>query len=94
MFRHHFKVVEILPDVALGLPWLGSYNPTVNWEERYADVCHGSTSYRLSFDGPKDSSRLQFQATSKLELLSTLSASTPKVATFGSPFCFVFFETK
>ena len=30
VFRHHFKVLEILPDVVLGLPWLRSYNPTVN----------------------------------------------------------------
>ena len=34
VFRHHFKVLEILPDVVLGLPWLRSYNPTVNWKER------------------------------------------------------------
>ena len=30
VFRHHFKVLDILPDVVLGLPWLRSYNPTVN----------------------------------------------------------------
>ena len=30
VFPHHFKVLEILPDVVLGLPWLRSYNPTVN----------------------------------------------------------------
>ena len=47
VFPHHFKVLEILPDVVLGLPWLRSYNPTVNWKERYADVRHGSGSYRL-----------------------------------------------
>ena len=44
VFRHHFKVLEILPDVVLGLPWLQSYNPTVNSKERYADVRHGSVS--------------------------------------------------
>ena len=38
VFRHHFKVLGILPDVVLGLPWLRSYNPTVNWKERYADI--------------------------------------------------------
>ena len=41
VFRHHFKVSEILPDVVLGLPWLRSYNRTVNWKERYADIQHG-----------------------------------------------------
>ena len=30
VFRHHFKVLEILPDVVLGLPWLRSYNQTVD----------------------------------------------------------------
>ena len=40
VFRHHFKVLEILPDVVLGLPWLRSYNPTVNWKERYANIQH------------------------------------------------------
>ena len=49
VFRHHFKVLEILPAVVLGLPWLRSYNPTVNWKERYADIQHGSSLYRLSF---------------------------------------------
>ena len=49
VFRHQFKVLEILPDVVLGLPWLPSYNPTVNWKERYADIQHGSNSYQLSF---------------------------------------------
>ena len=38
VFRHHYKVLEILPDVELGLPWLRSYYPTVHWKERYADV--------------------------------------------------------
>ena len=47
VFRHHFKVLEILPDVVLGLPWLRSYNPIVNWKERYADIQHGLNSYRL-----------------------------------------------
>ena len=46
VFRPHFKVLEILPDVVLGLPWLRSYNPTVNWKERHADIQHGSSSYR------------------------------------------------
>ena len=49
VFRHHFKVLEILPEVVLGLPWLRSYNPTVNWKERYADIQHGSnTGYLLA----------------------------------------------
>ena len=30
IFRHHFKVLEILRDLVLGLPWLRSYNPTVD----------------------------------------------------------------
>ena len=49
VFRNHSKVLEILPDVVLGLPWLRSYNPTVNWKERYAHIQHCSNSYRLSF---------------------------------------------
>ena len=53
VFRHHFKVLEILPDVVLWLPWLQSYNPTVNWKERYADIQNGSSSYGLSFDESK-----------------------------------------
>ena len=44
VFPHHFKVLEFLPDVVLGLPWLRSYNPTVNWKERYTDIQHGSSS--------------------------------------------------
>ena len=75
----------MLSDVVLGLPWLRSYNLTVNWEERYADVRHGPTSYRLSFDGSRDSTWLQFQATSKLELFLTLSSSTSKATPVGSP---------
>ena len=43
--QHHFKALEILPDVVLGLPWLRRYNPTVDWKMQYADVRHGSTSY-------------------------------------------------
>ena len=76
VFRHHFKVLEILPDVVLGLPWLRSYNPTVNWKERYADIQHGSNSYRLSFGESRHSTQLQFQAASKLDLLSILSSSS------------------
>ena len=53
-FSHHFKVLEILPDVVLGLTWLQSYNLIVNWEERYADVRHPSTSYKLSWMDPKN----------------------------------------
>ena len=85
VFRHHFKVLEIVPDVVLGLPWLGSYNPTVDWKERYADVRHGSTSYRLSFDESRESTQLQFQTISKFHLVSTLSASTSKVSLAGGP---------
>ena len=58
VFRHHFKVLEILPDVVLGLPWLRSYNPTVNWKERYADIQHGSNFYRLSFGESRHSTQL------------------------------------
>ena len=61
VFRHHFKVVEILSDVMLELPWPRSYNPTVDWKERYADVPQGSGSYQLSFDGSRDSTQVQFQ---------------------------------
>ena len=69
----------------LGLPWLRSYNPTVNWKERYADIQHGSISYRLSFGESKHSTQLQFQAASKLDLLSILSSSSSKASPVGSP---------
>ena len=85
VFRHPFKVLEILPDVVLGLPWLRSYNPTVNWNELYANIQHGSSSYRLSFEESRHSTQLQFQAASKLELLSTLSSSTSGASPVGSP---------
>ena len=85
VFRHHFKVLEILPDVVPGLPWLRSYNPTVNWKERYADIQHGSKTYRLSFDESRHSTQLQFQAALRLDLLSTLSSSTSKASPVGSP---------
>ena len=71
--------------MVLGLPWLRSYNPTVNWRERYADVQHGSSSYRLSFDEARHSTQLQFQGTSELDLLSTLSSSTSRASPVGSP---------
>ena len=85
VFRHHFKVLEILPDVVLGLPWLRSYNPTVNWKERYADIQHGSISYQLSFGESRHSTQLQFQAASKLDLLSILSSSSSKASPVGNP---------
>ena len=76
VFRHHFKVLETLPDVVLGLPWLRSCNPTVNLKEWYANVQHGSSSYGLSFDESRHSTQLQFLAATKLDVLSTLSSST------------------
>ena len=85
VFRHHFKVLEILPDVVLGLPWLPSCNRTVNCKELYANIQHGSRTYRLSIDESRHSTKLQFQAASKLDLLSTLSSSTPKASPVGSP---------
>ena len=85
VFCHHFKVLEILPDVVLGLPWLRSYNPTVNWKERYADIQHGSNLYRLSFGESRHSTQLQFQAASKLDLLSILSSSSSKASPVGNP---------
>ena len=85
VFRHHFKVLEILPDVVLGLPCFRRYNPTINWKERYADIQHGSSSYRLSFDESRHSTQLQFQAASKLDLLSILSSSTSGASPVGSP---------
>ena len=85
VFRHHFKVLEILPDVVLGLPWLRSYNPTVNWKERYADIQHGSNSYRFSFGESRHSIQLQFQAASQLDLLSILSSSSWKASPVGNP---------
>ena len=85
VLRHHFKVLEILPDVVLGLPWLRRYNPTVNWKERYADIQHGSNLYRLSFGESRHSTQLQFQAASKLDLLSILSSSSSKASPVGNP---------
>ena len=85
VFRHHLKVYEILPDVVLGLPWLRSYNPAVNWKERYADIEHGSNSYRLSFNESRRSTQQQFQAASKLDLLSILSSSSSKASPVGNP---------
>ena len=61
--QNHFKVLEILPDVGLGFPGLQSYGPTVKRRERYADVRHGVLWYPSSFDGSRDSTQLQFQAT-------------------------------
>ena len=63
------KVIGTLLDVVLWLPWLGSYNLTVNWKEWHADVQHTSTSYRLSSHGSRDSTWLKVQAASKLDLL-------------------------
>ena len=83
--RHHFKVLDILPDVVLWLPWLRSYNPTVNWKERYTDVRHGSSSYRLSFNESRHSTQLRFQAALKLDLLSALSSSTSRASPVESP---------
>ena len=85
VFQHHFKVLEVLPDVVLGLPWHRSYNPTVNWKERYADIQHGSNSYRLSFGESRHSTQLQFQAASKLDLLSILSSSASEASSVGNP---------
>ena len=85
VFRHHFKVLEILPDAVLGLHWLPSYSPTVNWKERYADIQHGSNSYRLSFGESRHSTQLQFQAALKLDLLSILQSSASKASPVGNP---------
>ena len=85
VFRHHLKVFGILPDVTFGLPWLRSYNWTVNWKERHADVRLGSSSYGLSFDGSRYFNQLQFEAISKLDFLWALSSSTSRASSVGSP---------
>ena len=85
VFRHHFKFLEILPDVVLGSAWLRSDTRTVDWKERYADVRHASASYQLSFDNSRHSTQVKFQAASKFHLLSTPSSSTPKVSLVGTP---------
>ena len=85
VFRHHFKVLKIFPDVVLGLPWLPGYNPTVNWKERYADIQHGSKLYRLFFGESRHSTQLQSQAASKLDLLWILSSSSSKASPVGNP---------
>ena len=84
-FQTTSKFLEILPDVVLWLPCLLRYNPTVNWKEWYADIRHGPTSYRLSFDESTDATQLQFQATSKLDVLSTLSSGSSKMSPAGNP---------
>ena len=48
------------------------------------DIQHGSSSYRLSFNQSRHSTQLQFQAASKLDLLSTLSSSTSEASRVGS----------
>ena len=85
VFRHHVNVLEILPDVVLRLPWLQSYNPTVNWKERYADIQNGSNSYRLSFGESTHSTQPQFQAASKLDLLLILSSIASEASPVGIP---------
>ena len=85
LFRHPFKVLEILPDVLLALPWPRNYNSTVDSKKSYADARHGLASYLLSSDASRHSTQLQFQAASKLDLLSTLSPSTSNVSPVGSP---------
>ena len=71
--------------MVLGLPWLRSYNPTVNLKERYADIPHGSSSYRLPFDESRPSTELQFQAAFRLDLLSILSSSGSEASPVGNP---------
>ena len=62
-----------------------SYNRTVNWKERYADIQHGWSSYRSSLNESRHFTQLQFQADSKLDLPSTLSSSTSRTSPVGSP---------
>ena len=57
----------------------------VTWEERYADVCQGPTSYPLCFDSSSESTRLQFHPTSQREFLSPLLSSMSEVALVESP---------
>ena len=85
VFRHHFKVLEILPDVVLGLPWLRSYNPTVNWKEWYADIQHGWNLYQLPFGESRHSTQLQCHAASKVDHLSILLSSASKASLVGNP---------
>ena len=85
VFRHHFKVLEILTDVVLALQWLRSYNPTVNWKEQYAHIQHASSSYRLSSDETRHSTQLQFQVASKLDLLWILSSSASEASPVANP---------
>ena len=61
----------------LGYHGLESSNPSVDWRERYAESGE--------LGECKDSTQLQFQTTSKLDLVSTLSSSTSKVSPVGSP---------
>ena len=48
-------------------------------------IQHGSNSYRLSFGESRHSTQLQFQAASKLDLLSILSSSSSKASPVGNP---------
>ena len=68
-----------------GVPWLQSLNPTVNLKERYADIQHGSSSYQLSLDESRHSTKLQSQAASKLDLLSILSSGASEASPVGYP---------
>ena len=70
--------------MVLGLPRLRSYNPTVNRRKRYTDIQHGSSSYRLSYGESRHSTQLQFQAASKLDLLSILSSSASEASPVGN----------
>ena len=75
----------VCPNLAMGF-WVPlHHNPPVNWKERYADIQHGSISYRLSFGESRHSTQLQFQAASKLDLLSILSSSSSKASLVGNP---------
>ena len=65
--------------------YLPTYNPTVNWKERHADIQHGSNLYRLSFGESRHSTQLQFQAALKLDLPSILSSSSSKASPVGNP---------
>ena len=81
MFRHQFRVIENVPDVVLEVPWLESYNPTAHSDPRCANV----PTYGLFSVSLRDSTRLQFQPTLKLQLFGTLSSNTSKPARVETP---------
>ena len=83
VFRHHFKVLEILPEVVLGLPWLRSYNRLSTGRKSMRTYGTGQVHTDCPLTIPDIPPNCG--CSSKLDLLSTLSSSTSKASPVGSP---------